>query len=75
MNQLYVYTYPLFFRFPSHLGHHRALSGVPCSIMNKTAMKILVQVFMNMFSFVGGGSRCHGVQLLGDKAGVCVVLF
>ena len=33
VNQLYVYTYPLFFGFPSHLGHHRALlSGVPCAI-------------------------------------------
>ena len=27
-NQLYVYTYPLFFGFPSHLGHHRAASRV-----------------------------------------------
>ena len=25
MNQLYVYIYPLFFGFPSHLGHQRAL--------------------------------------------------
>ena len=24
MNQLHVNTYPLFFGFPSHLGHHRA---------------------------------------------------
>ena len=24
--------YPLFFGFPSHLGHHRALSRVPCAI-------------------------------------------
>ena len=24
--------YPLFFRFPSHLGHHRSLSRVPCAI-------------------------------------------
>ena len=23
MNQLYVYKYPLFFEFPSYLGHHR----------------------------------------------------
>ena len=36
----YIYTYiyvcvyisPLFFRFPSHLGHHRALSRVPCAV-------------------------------------------
>ena len=32
VNHLYVYIYPLFFRFPSHLGHHRALSRVPCAI-------------------------------------------
>ena len=31
MNQLYVYIYPLVFGFPSHLGHHRALSRVPRS--------------------------------------------
>ena len=32
VNQLYIYTYPLIFGFPSHLGHHRALSRVPCAI-------------------------------------------
>ena len=32
VNQLYVYIYPLFFGFPSHLDHHRALSRVPCAI-------------------------------------------
>ena len=32
VNQLYIYTYPLFFGFPCHLGHHRALSRVPCAI-------------------------------------------
>ena len=28
VNQLYVYIYSLFFRFPSHLSHHRALSSL-----------------------------------------------
>ena len=28
--QLYVYIHPLFFEFPSRLGHHRALSRVLC---------------------------------------------
>ena len=28
MHQLYIY--PPFFRFPSHLGYHRALSKIPC---------------------------------------------
>ena len=32
VNQLYIYIYPLFFGFLSHLGHHRALSRVPCAI-------------------------------------------
>jgi len=32
VNQLYVYIYHLFFGFPSHLDHHRALSRVPCAI-------------------------------------------
>ena len=30
--QPYVYIYPLFSGFPSHLGHHRALSRVPCAL-------------------------------------------
>ena len=32
VNQLYVYIYPLFCGFPPHLGHHRALSTVPCAL-------------------------------------------
>ena len=32
LNQLYLYIYPLFFGFPSHLSHYRALSRVPCAI-------------------------------------------
>ena len=31
VNLLYVYIYPLFFGFPSHVGHHRALSRVSCT--------------------------------------------
>ena len=31
VNQGYVYIYPLFFGFPPHLGHHKALSTVPCA--------------------------------------------
>ena len=30
-NQLYVYIYPFFSRFPSHLVHHRALCRVSCA--------------------------------------------
>ena len=32
MNNLCVYIYSLFCGFPFHLGHHRALSRVPCAI-------------------------------------------
>ena len=32
VNQLYVYIYPLFFAFPYHLGHNRALRRVLCAI-------------------------------------------
>ena len=32
MNQLYIYICPLPFGLPSHFGHHRALSRVPCVI-------------------------------------------
>ena len=32
VNRLYVYIYPLFFRFFSHIGHYRVLSRVPCAI-------------------------------------------
>ena len=28
----YMYIYPLFFRFPSHIGHYRVLSRVPHAI-------------------------------------------
>ena len=32
VDQPYVHIYPLFFVFPSHLGHPKALSRVPCAI-------------------------------------------
>ena len=32
VNQLHICIYPLFFGFPSHLGHHGALSRVPCAL-------------------------------------------
>ena len=30
--QLYIYIYPLFLRFYSHIRHYRVLSRVPCAI-------------------------------------------
>ena len=41
VNQLYVYIYPLFCVFPSHLGHNRALSRVPC-VMQYVLISYLV---------------------------------
>ena len=32
VNQLYIYIYPLFLRFFSHIGNYRVLSRVPCAI-------------------------------------------
>ena len=37
---IYIYIYPFFFGFPSHLGHHRALSRVPRAIYNKFSLVI-----------------------------------
>ena len=32
VNNLYLDIEPLLFGFPSHLGHHRVLSRVPCAV-------------------------------------------
>ena len=39
VNQSYVYIYPLFFGFPSHLGYYRTPSRVPCA-----TQKVLITV-------------------------------
>ena len=33
VNQVYIHVYSLFFRFFSHIGHHRVLSRVPRAIL------------------------------------------
>ena len=40
VSQPYVYIYPFFFGFPSHLGHYRAPSRVPCAIYNRFSLVI-----------------------------------
>ena len=40
VNQLYIYKYPLFFGFPSYLGHRRVMSRVPCAIQLKHNIKL-----------------------------------
>ena len=46
INQLYVYIYPCFFRFPSRLGHHNALGRVPCTIQYALIFKAEVETQM-----------------------------
>ena len=48
VKQLYVYIYPLFFGFPSHLGHHRALGKVPCALQ-----QILSYLFYTQYQYCG----------------------
>ena len=45
---LYVYIYPVFFGFPSHLSYHRALSRVPCAIQQV----IIICLFYNSIDSV-----------------------
>ena len=48
VNQLYVYVSPLLLGFPSHLGHHRALSRFPLLY----SRFLLVSYFMHSISSV-----------------------
>ena len=52
MNQLCVYTYHLLFGFPSHLGHCRAWSRVPCAIAVPTIIPTLVIYFIQSINSV-----------------------
>ena len=56
MNQLYIYKYPLFFGFPSHLGYHRAWSGAPCAIQQAL---ISAQLALTHFWQVQKNMRCN----------------
>ena len=40
VNQPYIYVYPLFFGFPSHLGHHKAPSRHPCALCYRFSLDI-----------------------------------
>ena len=50
-DQLYRYSYPLVFRFPSHLDHLGALSNIPCAIW-----QVLISYLFTIFRSVGGAS-------------------
>ena len=52
VNQQYFYIYPLFSGFPSHLGHHRALSRVPCAVQQVLILYILSIVYICQSQFI-----------------------
>ena len=45
---IYMYTYPLFLGFPSHLGHHRALNRVPCAMQQVLVSYRISEFFKEM---------------------------
>ena len=67
MNQLYMYIHPLFFGFPSHLGHHRALNRVLCdmSLSAAAAAAKLLQSWLTLCNPRDGsppGSPVPGIE-------------
>ena len=66
MNQLYMYIHPLFFGFPSHLGHHRALNRVLCDMsLSAAAAAKLLQSCLTMCNPRDGsplGSPVPGIE-------------
>ena len=55
MNQLYGYKHSLF-GFHSHLGHHRALSRVPCAIQH--VLKVILYVLLYTYISVTNLYMC-----------------
>ena len=60
VNQLYVYIYPLFLGFSSHLGHYRALSRVPCAIQQ---ILIRVWIFKDHLCLPFNSSNCKDTHV------------
>ena len=54
VNQLHVYIHPLFFGF--FLGHHRALSRVPCAIYQVLICYLFYTWYQQCMSLPGGTS-------------------
>ena len=73
LHQPYIYMYPLFFEFPSHLSHHRALSSTCCTYsrfslvvdfihnVNSVPMSILISQFTGVL-FLNSPVLLSGVQ-------------
>ena len=67
-NQLYIYIYLLSCGYPSHLGHQRALSRVPCAIQWVLTVCVCVCVACSAVSdscdpidCSSPGSSVHGI--------------
>ena len=48
--QIYMFTHPLFFRFFSHIDHHRILGRVPCAIQQVLVGQLKKKVKLSLFS-------------------------
>ena len=52
LSSMHIYNiYPLYFRFPYHLGHHRAMSRVPC-VKQELRLKKFHHILRSPFLFV-----------------------
>ena len=47
--ELYIYLYPLFFRFFSHIGHYRALGRVPCAILYCRSLLVVYFIYRSVY--------------------------
>ena len=65
VNQLYVYIYSLFFVFPSHLGHHRALSRVPCALKRFSLVIYFIHRINSVCISIPISQFIHPTSLLG----------
>ena len=58
-----LYIYSLFLEFPSHLGHHRVLSRVPCAIKQVLTSYLLAAAAVYIYQFQSPNSS-HPVSPL-----------
>ena len=56
----YVYIYPLF-RFPSHLGHQRALRRIPCAVQGAALRRYLFQTIVVCIGQTQSTSSSHPI--------------
>ena len=75
VNQLYIYICPLFLKFPSHLGNHRALSRVPYVLISYLFYMCINSVYMSIpiSQFIPFLPFSHGIHTF--VLYVCLSLF